>query len=343
MAGVVAAAAYASQDTVRDLDLGRGGVLGDVRGRLRGWVRAQGRLGLARGGVQGDVRLRDRGLLDLGLVAALEEAAVFLYRFESAAGVLNVSRSQLSAIEQGLRAVNTERLRTLASHCGLADEAYIASLTVLAQPPERGWWEAWGTIPAGLLDVSELEWHATRLHTVQTVHLPGLLHQGAYARAVYGSVIPALPASEIELRVAHRVQRQQVLEGDNARPYAGYVHGSALRMQFGGRRATREQLEHLCAVSERDSITLRVLSVAAGAFPGVHTRCATPRARYACSTRCSGTRHMARISLTTSRNSRSTVPISGGWTSTHCPRTPPATSSMRSHATFDEPQMADVT
>lgn len=188
---------------------------------------------------------------------------------EAAAGVLNVSRSQLSAIEQGLRAVSTERLHTLASHCGMTDEVYVAGLAALAHPPERGWWEAYrGTIPAGLLDVSELEWHAKRLHTVQTVHLPGLLHQGTYARAVFGSVIPAPPASEVELRVAHRMQRQQVLEGDGARPYTGYVHEAALRMQFGGRRATREQLEHLCTVSERDNITLRVLSVEAGAFPG---------------------------------------------------------------------------
>lgn len=116
--------------------------------------------------------------------------------------------------------------------------------------------------------MSEVEWHATRLHTVQTVHLPGLLHQSAYARAVFGSVIPALPASEVELRVVHRMQRQQVLEGANAREYIGFVHEAALRMQFGGRRATREQLEHLCVMSERDNITLRVLLVEAGAFPG---------------------------------------------------------------------------
>lgn len=188
---------------------------------------------------------------------------------QSAAEVLNVSRSQLSAVEQGLRAISTQRMRTLASHCGITDETYIDSLTALAQPRARGWWEAYrGAVPPGLLDISELEWHATRLHTVQTVHLPGLLHQSAYARAVFGSVIPALPASEVELRVAHRMQRQQVLEGDDARPYAGYVHEAAVRMQFGGRRATREQLTYLCAVSERDNITLRVLPVEVGAFPG---------------------------------------------------------------------------
>ncbi|MEU9180231.1 helix-turn-helix transcriptional regulator [Streptomyces sp. NPDC048550] len=187
---------------------------------------------------------------------------------ETAAEMLSVSRSQLSSIEQGLRAVSEERLRILARHCGV-DASYLDSLMTLAQPPERGWWEAYrGSIPPGLLDVSELEWHATRLHTVQTVHLPGLLHQSAYARAVFSSVIPALPASEVELRVAHRMRRQQVLEGSDAREYEGFVHEAALRMQFGGRRATREQLEHLCKVSERENITLRVLPVEAGSFPG---------------------------------------------------------------------------
>ncbi|MGW6685996.1 helix-turn-helix domain-containing protein [Streptomyces sp. NPDC054961] len=188
---------------------------------------------------------------------------------ESATVVLNVSRSQLSSIEQGLRAVSEDRLRTLAAHCGVTDEAYVDKLAVLAQPPERGWWEAYrGAIPPGLLDISELEWHATRLRSVQTVHLPGLLHQSAYARAVFGSVLPALPASEVEMRVAHRLQRQQVLEGDHALPYEAYVHEAALRMQFGGRRATREQLLHLCEISQRDNLALRVLTVETGAFPG---------------------------------------------------------------------------
>ncbi|MCM1969223.1 helix-turn-helix transcriptional regulator [Streptomyces sp. NPDC002812] len=188
---------------------------------------------------------------------------------ESAAAVLNVSRSQLSAIEQGLRAVSEERLRTLAARCGVTEKPYVDKLSALAQPRERGWWEAYrGAIPQGLLDISELEWHATRLCTVQTVHLPGLLHQGSYARAVFGSVLPALPPSEVEMRVAHRLKRQQVLEGDDARPYDAYVHEAALRMQFGGRRATREQLEYLCEASQRDNLTLRVLPVETGAFPG---------------------------------------------------------------------------
>ncbi|MEH0544527.1 Scr1 family TA system antitoxin-like transcriptional regulator [Streptomyces sp. B21-105] len=39
-------------------------------------------------------------------------------------------------------------------------------------------------------------------------------------------------------------------------------------MQFGGRRTTREQLQHLCEMSERESIDIRVLTTDVGAFPG---------------------------------------------------------------------------
>jgi hypothetical protein len=134
---------------------------------------------------------------------------------------------------------------------------------------ERGWWEEYrGTLPSGLLDIAELEWHATRLLTAQTVHLPGLLHTDDYARAVFSAVLPPLSRLEIELRVNHRLERQRILEGAIGCPYVGYVHEAALRMQFGGCKVTQAQLDHLCVVSEREHVTLRVIPVDCGAFPG---------------------------------------------------------------------------
>ncbi|WP_351226096.1 DUF5753 domain-containing protein [Streptomyces sp. NPDC002133] len=134
---------------------------------------------------------------------------------------------------------------------------------------ERGWWEEYrGTLPQGLLDIAELEWHADRLRTAQTVHLPGLLHTEDYARAVFGAVLPPLSRLEVELRVTHRIQRQQVFERYEPLDYLGYIHEAALRMQFGGRKVTHDQLVRLIEASERDHITLRVISVERGAFPG---------------------------------------------------------------------------
>jgi hypothetical protein len=46
------------------------------------------------------------------------------------------------------------------------------------------------------------------------------------------------------------------------------VQGSPSRWRSGGLRTTREQLQHLCEVSERENIDIRVLPVEVGAFPG---------------------------------------------------------------------------
>jgi len=186
-----------------------------------------------------------------------------------AAGLLGMDRTRISNMESGVRAVSPERVRTLTSNYACADAAYVEALVAMADTRERGWWEQYrGTLPPGLLDIAELEWHAVRLLTVQTVHLPGLLQTEDYARAVFSAGLPPMSRLEIELRVNHRMERQRLLEMTTARPYVGYVHEAALRMQFGGRKVTRAQLEHLCAMSEREHVTLRVIPVDCGAFPG---------------------------------------------------------------------------
>ncbi|MFJ9586454.1 helix-turn-helix domain-containing protein [Streptomyces acidicola] len=190
---------------------------------------------------------------------------------EYAAGLLGLDRTKVSNMESGARATSPERIRILASNYDCADEPYIDALAAMADVRKRGWWQQFkGSLPQGLLDVAELEWFASRLRTYQTVHIPGLLQLGEYARAIFASALPPLPKSEVELRVVQRLRRQQLLDRDQPEPvdYVAYVHEWALRMQFGGRRVTREQLMHLCEASERDNVEVRVLPVEAGAFPG---------------------------------------------------------------------------
>ncbi|WP_406740305.1 DUF5753 domain-containing protein [Streptomyces atratus] len=186
-----------------------------------------------------------------------------------AAGLLGIDRTKISNMEGGVRPIAPARVRTLACNYACADALYVDALVAMAEQRERGWWEQYrGTLPSGLLDIAELEWHATRIRTAQTVHLPGLLHTDGYARAVFGAVLPELSRLEIELRVAHRMERQQVLDRVDPIDYVGYIHEAALRMQFGGRDVTREQLLHLCETSERKHVDVRVIPVDRGAFPG---------------------------------------------------------------------------
>ncbi|MHC3453551.1 helix-turn-helix domain-containing protein [Streptomyces prasinus] len=188
---------------------------------------------------------------------------------EFAAGLLGVDRGKISNIESGTRAISPERLRTLACNCDCDDDAYVDALVEMARSSGQGWWDKYrGSLPAGLLDIAELEHHAVRLRSVHLIHMPGLLQSTAHAQAVFKAALPPLPEHEVALRLAHRLERQRVLEGDNPTAYVGILHEAALRMQFGGPDVARGQLEHLLAMSGLPHVSLQVIPFTAGAFPG---------------------------------------------------------------------------
>ncbi|MFB8772433.1 helix-turn-helix domain-containing protein [Streptomyces broussonetiae] len=186
-----------------------------------------------------------------------------------AASLLGIDRTRLSNMESGIRPFSADRIRTLACNYACADERYVSALVAMAEDKERGWWEQYrGTLSAGLLDIAELEWNAVRVRTTQFMHVPGLLQTEEYARAVFGAVLPPLSRLEVELRVAHRMGRQQVFERAEPLPYVAYVHEAALRMPYGGVEVMRQQLRSLATASERDGINVRIVPTSVGGFPG---------------------------------------------------------------------------
>lgn len=188
---------------------------------------------------------------------------------EYAAGLLGIDRTRLSNMESGIRPFTVERVRTLAANYACTDAAYVDALTAMVNGKERGWWESYrGTLPAGLLDIAELEWHASRVRTAQIMHIPGLLQTEEYARAVFAAVLPALSRLEVELRVAHRMARQKVFDRPHPLPYVAYVHEAALRMPFGSREVSRTQLEQLGKWSEHEAIAVHVIPISVSGFPG---------------------------------------------------------------------------
>ncbi|MFI5794111.1 Scr1 family TA system antitoxin-like transcriptional regulator [Streptomyces sp. NPDC051677] len=188
---------------------------------------------------------------------------------EYAAGVLGTDRTKISNIEAGVRIITPERLRTLACNYECRDHAYVDALADMAADNTRGWWDTYrGQLPAALMDIAELEWHARHIRAGLAMHVPGLLQTDAYARTLFAAALPPLSPGEVELRVALRMQRQQVLHRDNSVTYVGYVHEAALRVEFGGVKIMRAQLERLCELSELENIEVQVIPFRAGAFPG---------------------------------------------------------------------------
>ncbi|WP_320776149.1 helix-turn-helix transcriptional regulator [Streptomyces sp. CRN 30] len=183
----------------------------------------------------------------------LREAADLTSR--QAAALLGVSPAQITHIESALAGVSEKRLRRLASHYACVDEEFIDALVAMATDRTRGWWEEYrGLLPTSFLDLAELDHHATFLREVAILYVPGLLQTEDYARAVFSARVPRLAPDELEMRVNHRMRRQQF-----TMPYELVIHESALRIRVGDRAVTQTQLAKLVHLSETDRVTVRVI------------------------------------------------------------------------------------
>ena len=182
---------------------------------------------------------------------------------------LGVSQAQLSNIEASRFGVSADRLRSLARIYRCCDTAYLDGLIELASERKGGWWETFREVlPAGLLELAEIEHHAARLQAANTAHVPGLLQLADHARAIFEQAVPEFSRRELELRVNLRLQRQALLDQDTPVPYQAIIHEAALRVPVGGTSVAKRQLAHLLTQSERDGITIQVIPFAIGAYPG---------------------------------------------------------------------------
>lgn len=172
-----------------------------------------------------------------------------------AAALLGTGRVQISHIESGLTGVSEQRLRRLTSHYACSDEEFIEALVAMATDRTHGWWEEYrGLLPTSFLDLSELEHHAQFQRHVAILYVPGLLQTEDYARAVFSSRLPELTQEEVELRIRHRMARQEI-----TLPYEVVLHEAALRIRVSDRATSKAQLNRLLELSEADHIALRVI------------------------------------------------------------------------------------
>ncbi|WP_369183542.1 helix-turn-helix domain-containing protein [Streptomyces sp. Y1] len=184
------------------------------------------------------------------------------------ARLLGVTPALVTQMENGKSAVSEERLREIATACMCGNEPLIDALVGMARERETGWWEEYRErLPADLLDVAAIEAHAERVSTYSITFLPGLLQTPAYAASVFARAVPPLPRSEIDLRLAFRLQRQQIVQG-GATPYTAFIHEAALRMQFSGPEALADQLGALIDHSESSGISVRVVPFKIESLPG---------------------------------------------------------------------------
>ncbi len=177
-----------------------------------------------------------------------------------AAAQLGVNQGRVSMIETGRSSLSADRVRAVASAYDCSDAALIDALAAMTGRRTRGWWEEYREhLPAALVDLAELEHHATGLRVALAMHIPALLQTTDHARALFRAVVPPMRQYEIEHRLTHRIKRQGILHRENPLPYSAIIHESALRMGFGGSAVKRGQLKHLLDMSEFPNVTVQVI------------------------------------------------------------------------------------
>jgi len=122
--------------------------------------------------------------------------------------------------------------------------------------------------PAFFAPVIPFEREAIRIHGWELGAVPGLFQTHEYARALISSGRPMDSAEEIDRLVAARIERQEVVIGENP-PLLWYVlDESVVRHVVGGRKVMAAQLDKLLDAACAPGVVIQVLPFAADNHAG---------------------------------------------------------------------------
>ncbi|WP_051754806.1 helix-turn-helix domain-containing protein [Kitasatospora purpeofusca] len=184
------------------------------------------------------------------------------------AAALGWSASKLSRIESGLVSLQERDAAKLLAHYGISSPQEVKQfLSLTRQSRQQGWWHAYGdALPDWFRAYVGFESDATKIVTYQCELVPGLLQTETYARHVIRAMNPTESTTEVERRVALRMDRQQILDRPDPPQFWAIIGEAVIRRPVGNGTAMAEQLNHLAAMAdERPNITVQILPFSAGA------------------------------------------------------------------------------
>lgn len=208
----------------------------------------------------------------------LRRLAVELRSLRTASGLTReevVDRTGINSvtmyrIEHARVRPQTRTLRTLLDLYGVEKEQQAELVALLRDARERGWLHPYQSeLPEQYMTFIGFEGEAESASNYESLFVPGLLQTQDYARAVITGVLPFASRDEVERRVEVRMERQEVLRGDNPLQLWGIVDEAALRRQVGSPAVMRAQFRHLLDASELPNVTFQVIPFDAGAHAGM--------------------------------------------------------------------------
>ncbi|WP_327325829.1 helix-turn-helix domain-containing protein [Streptomyces sp. NBC_01210] len=154
------------------------------------------------------------------------------------------SKHTVASVEQGRRMPDRDFVERAEPVLGGTGALRKAAPHLSRQAGLASWFRQW----------ARLEATAISLYTYECRVVPGLLQTEAYARAVSLDVPPLPDPEELEQRIAARLARQELLAVTRKPPtaFSFIVEQAVLERWTGGEAVTRELLDHLVGLIERN-------------------------------------------------------------------------------------------
>jgi len=179
---------------------------------------------------------------------------------------LGCSISKIQKIEAGEVGMKQVELEALLDLYDAPDELRSRLLDLRALGNQRGWWSAYGAVPAPFATFLGLESAATKIRVFEPLMVHGLLQTREYARALAETLNPSLSDTEVDRQVNIRLERQERVSAEDPPEVWVVLDEAVLRRQIGGPKVMAEQLNHLLKLPKR--ILVQVVPFTNGGYPG---------------------------------------------------------------------------
>ncbi|WP_326567137.1 helix-turn-helix transcriptional regulator [Amycolatopsis rhabdoformis] len=184
---------------------------------------------------------------------------------------IGVNPSLVAHWEFGSRVPTPEDVSAVLGALGVVGDEKMRILNLARGSAEEGW-IAYGRpgTPNQLTCLVACEHAAKAMAEWSPLGIPGLLQTADYARALLEST--GLAAAEVERRIAVRMERRNLILGSDPLPFEALIGEAALRDTLGTPATMAGQLRALASLSERPTITVRVVPSGIGWHPGLAGR-----------------------------------------------------------------------
>lgn len=195
---------------------------------------------------------------------------------EQAAVALQRGRATLGRIEDGdgrvrFRDVDVRAMLDLYDASPQDRDLLLALTAETRNGRKKSWWHDYTetALPEWFGLYVSLEDSAETIYQYESELVPGLLQTRAYAEQVIRMPAGYIDGDEVQRRVGVRLERQSLLTRPRAPHLKAVLNEAVLRRPVGGAAVMAEQLGHLLDMTQRASVSVRILPWAVGVHGGM--------------------------------------------------------------------------